>query len=230
MMDQLASVGVEFDEKSLERLFSKQVRHYESLKPPKKERAFAVEEIHIPNRPLRPWALGAINRASNPLYVLAGKKARTPGLYRQVESKTHTLRTEFLVGTNETIHSSVRVRLACKGLGLNDGAVWQAEALKKWKLVRKKEASAAVGEKSNGPDGAGKAREAIGWGPSLEEQEEVTDAGGWSWEYIGPESEAPPARRMEEERMGPYERYWLKLAGGSPSAYHFASSCTHADN
>lgn len=227
MMDQLASVGVEFDEKSLERLFNKQVRHYRSLTLPKKGRSFAVDEIHIPNWPLRPWALGAINRASNPLYALAGKKIRTPGLYRQVESKTHTIRTEFLIGTNETIHSSVRVRLACQGLGLNDCAVWKAEALEKWKLVRNKKASNDVGEKVNSVDGDGEAREAITWGPPVEEQEDVTDAGGWAWKYVGPESEAPPVRRMEEERMGPYERYWLKLAGGTPNAYHFAGSCTH---
>lgn len=226
-MDQLASVGVEFDEKSLVRLFHKQVHHYKSLVPPKKERPFAVDEILLENRPLRPWALGAINRASNPLYALAGKIVRTPGLNRQVESRTHNVRTEFLLHTNETIHSSVRVRLACKGLGLDDGSVWEAEALKKWKLVRNEKASNGAREEINGPDGEGEARGEITWGPSLDEQEDVTDAGGWHWEYVGKESDAPPERKMEEERMGPYERYWLKLAGGTPNAYHFAGTCTH---
>lgn len=234
MMDQLASIGVEFDEKSLERLFNKQTRHYESLAPPKKRMSFAVDQVDLPNRPLRPWALGAINGATNPLYALAGKKARTPGLYKQVNSKAHGVKPEFLVATNEKIHASVRVRLRCKGLGLNDSAVWEAEALKKWKLVRTGELSSGASGNGSGVDsrtssvsGKGKAREIQTWGPPLEEQEDVGDVGRWTWVYVGRERKAPPIRRMEEEGMGPYERYWLKLAGGAPNAYHFADACEH---
>lgn len=217
-MDQLSSIGVEFDEKSLDRLFKKQRHHYETLTPAKNAKPFAVDAIHIPNRPFRPWALGAINKASNPLYVLAGNRARTPGLYRQVECKTHAQKAEFLHDTNEKIHASVRVRLLCKGLGLDDCAVWEAEALKKWKLKRNKESSKSVDEDNKQVDT---------WGPPLEEQEDVPDAGHWSWVYIGKENEAPPTRIMLEERLGPYERYFLKLSGGSPNAYHFASTCEH---
>lgn len=230
MMDQLASVGVEFDEKALERLFGKQVHHYESLAPPKKKIFFAIEQVDLPNRPLRPWALGAINRATNPLYVLAGKRARTPGLYKQMNGD----RPQFLIATNEKIHPSVRVRLKCKGLGLNDGAVWKAKALKKWKLVRVGESSSGASGNGNGRssksssvDGNGSANEVETWGPPLEEQEDVGGAGRWEWVYVGPERKAPPVRRMEEERLGPYERYWLKLAGGAPNAYHFADACEH---
>lgn len=229
-MDQLASIGVEFDERALERLFGKQVRHYESLPPPKKKIFYALEHIDLPNRPIRPWALGAINRATNPLYALAGKSARTPGLYRQIKGT----KPEFLVSTNEKIHSSVRVRLRCKGLGLDDCAVWEAEALKRWKLVRNRDLSSGASENGNGVgsqtssvSGNGKAREVQTWGPPLEEQEDVGDAGRWTWVYSGPERKAPPVRRMEEESMGPYERYWLKLAGGAPNAYHFADGCDH---
>ena len=229
MMDQLASIGVEFDEKALQRLFGKQVRHYESLAPPKKKISFAIDQVDLPNRPLRPWALGAINRATNPLYVLAGKKARTPGLYKQIKGE----KPQFLVSTNEKIHSSVRVRLKCKGLGLDDCAVWEAEALKKWKLVRKGGPSSSasgngnLSSNSSSVNGNGKASEVQTWGPPLEEQEDVGEAGRWEWVYVGPERKAPPVRRMEEERLGPYERYWLKLAGGAPNAYHFADACEH---
>ncbi|SPN98373.1 uncharacterized protein DNG_01418 [Cephalotrichum gorgonifer] len=231
MMDQLASIGVEFDEKSLQRLFNKQINHYKTLVPPKKEKPFAVDQIHLPNKPIRPWALGSIHRATNPLYTLAGKAPRTPGLYKQIDGKTNTTKAEFLLDTNERIHASVRVRLACRGLGLDDGAVWEAEALKKWKLVRTKgslHGTNGAGNQqnggSNGANGNGKAKEIQTWGPPAEEQEVISDEGGWEWEYAGPERDAPPVKRMAEAKMGPYEKYWLKLAGGSPNAYHFAAA------
>lgn len=236
MMDQLASVGVEFDEKSLEKIFTRQVQHYDSLAKPspsstpsssfsrKKEQIlWAVEQIHSPNHPRRPWGLGEIKRASNPLYALAGKKARTPGLYHEVDAKTNQPKKEFLLDTNERIHPSVRVRLACKGLGLDDQGVWEAESLKKWKLVRVNPGAANNGG-TNGIDANGNAvpETTEWWGPTKVEQEDIKDAGLWAWDYVGPSGDAPPVRRLMEERLGPYERYFLKLSGGTPNSYQWA--------
>ncbi|PKS11922.1 hypothetical protein jhhlp_001217 [Lomentospora prolificans] len=234
MMDQLASVGVEFDEKALEKVFTRQVQHYDSLaksssssKRKKEQLLWAVEQIHRANHPRRPWGLGEIKRASNPLYALAGKKARTPGLYKQVDAKTNQPKKDFLMDTNERIHPSVRVRLLCKGLGLDDAAVWEAEALKKWKLKRV-DHSANGSANGNGVAGVANGNaQAVGgeeewWGPLRAEQEDIKDAGQWVWQYVGPESEAPPVRVMAEERLGPYERYFLKLSGGTPNAYKWA--------
>src|SRR5690554_3999222 len=106
MMDQLASVGVEFDEKSLHKIFHHQCTHYDSLPSPatgasksKPPRPWAVDAIRVPNTPRRPWSLGEIKRASNPLYALAGKKPRTPGLYTRVAAKARAARSEFLTDT-----------------------------------------------------------------------------------------------------------------------------------
>src|SRR5699024_6134725 len=61
---------------------------------------------------------------------------RTPGIYRQVDPKTRLERGKFLEDTNESVHSSVRVRLACEGLGLNDQSIWTCKALADWRLKR----------------------------------------------------------------------------------------------
>ncbi|CAI4211490.1 unnamed protein product [Parascedosporium putredinis] len=189
MMDQLASVGVEFDEKSLEKIFNRQVEYYDTT---------AKESP-------------SIKSTSSALYVLAGQKNRTPGVYRKTDPKTGLPTKEFLVDTNERIHPCVRVRLCCKGLGLNDSAVWDPEPLKKWKLKRVGAATATAANGNGKADAVVKV-EALGgneaWGPSKTEQEDIKDAGQWAWQYNGTEADAPPVKTLMEEKLGPYERYF----------------------
>ncbi len=72
----------------------------------------------------RPWSLGTIRAPPPSLTTLAGKTVRRPGRVLRVDETTNEDTAEPLMGTNERVHSCVRVRLACGGLGLDDNAVW----------------------------------------------------------------------------------------------------------
>ncbi|KZL84210.1 hypothetical protein CI238_11757, partial [Colletotrichum incanum] len=219
MMDQLASIGVEFNHRVLERCVQQSNSFYQSQMKQKTTLQWAMDPIYGQNHPLRPWGLGAIQETSNLLYNLAGKIVRSPGLYRQVNAETEARSGHFLKDTNERIHSSVRIRLACKGLGLNDAGVWDNPAMKKhWKLVRTK--ARYDDPVPNHP----------AWEPEEDKQEcmkhpSECEDGRWVWEYCGPEKEAPTspsARVMVEEPLGPFERHLLRLTGGTPSVYQHA--------
>lgn len=215
MMDQLASIGVEFNHLALERCVQQSKSFYHAQQKKTKGLKWAVEPIFSQNHPIRPWGLGAIQKTSNLLYTLAGKITRSPGLYRQVNPRTEIRDGPFLKDTNERIHSSVRVRLACQGLGLDDVGVWDNPALKKhWKLVRSKKAI----------------HDPVPHHPSWEPEEDRAgciqhpsqwEEGRWIWEYCGPEGLCPSGKVMVEEPLGPYERHMLKLTGGDPSVYHY---------
>lgn len=212
----MASVGVEFDRPSLGRIFENTLDFYmspeaEDLAQSRKIRQWAAEPIYDNNKPVRPWALGAIQKVSSLLYSLSGDTTRTPGMYKQVDPKTSLCKEKFLQDTNEKIHSSVRVRLACEGLGLNDGSVWNCDALSKWRLKR------AIFEYGDRDDYAG------GYDPRYRNGgEKPRSREGWIWKYVGDEGGAPKQRVMEEEPLGPYERYLLDLSGGTPNVYDFA--------
>lgn len=69
------------------------------------------------------------------MFKAAGFNLRTPGMYKKRDTVTGKVTNELLQDTNERVHSSVRVRLALGCLGLNDGEVWEAPALKaNWRL------------------------------------------------------------------------------------------------
>ncbi len=58
-------------------------------------------------------------------------------MYRKADPNTGKQTDAFLEDTNERIHSSVRIRLALEGLGLDDAAKWEAPALKgRWRLKK----------------------------------------------------------------------------------------------
>ncbi|KAG5987211.1 hypothetical protein E4U52_007800 [Claviceps spartinae] len=225
MMDQFASIGVEFDLPSLKRIIEHTDDFYEfadpqsgAMKKKKKKTKtnrrgkyiqWASDAIYERNRPFRPWSLGAIQKASGFLFSISGDTTRTPGMYRQVDPKTSQSREKFLQDTNERVHSSVRVRLACRGLGLNDKAIWTCAALADWKLKR------AIFEmddeewyNNERPHGRDRERPC---------------RGGWIWRYVGAARNAPRQRVMMEEPLGPYERYLLELTGGTPNVFEYAA-------
>jgi hypothetical protein len=213
MMDQMASVGVEFDTPSLKRVVEQTYDFYETAASQKsrtdrrKIKQWAVDQIYENNKPARPWALGSIQKAGGVFYTLSGETTRTPGLYKQVDPKTALSREKYLQDTNEKVHSSVRVRLACEGLGINDQTVWSCEALSDWKLKR------AIFEYDEKPQH-----------PRQEPYDRYRDRPsreGWIWKYVGPERDAPN-KVMAEENLGPYEQYILELSGGKPNVYEYA--------
>lgn len=230
-MDQLASVGVEFDLPSLDRIFKQSVDYYHSLqttttgtkaKSKTSLPMWAVNPIYERNHPLRPWGLGQISAKSSLMYWLSGKTARTPGLYKETDPKTRKDRDRFLQDTNERIHSSVRIRLACKGLDLNDSGVWTCPALQnKWRLKRtENKYEDPVPHHPNWEPMGGEE-------PAFIEHPGEAKMGRWVWEYAGEDFEGHPDQKqrvMVEEPLGPYERYLLKLAGGEPNVWHFAEN------
>ncbi|KAG5999701.1 hypothetical protein E4U21_006427 [Claviceps maximensis] len=221
MMDQFTSVGVEFDAPSLKRIVEQTDDFYDlsdlqngSKKSRQRQRAqWAADVIYEKNKPYRPWSLGAIQKAPGLLYSLSGDTIRTPGMYRQVDPKTAQTSEKFLQDTNERVHSSVRVRLACQGLGLNDRALWTCAALADWKLKR------AIFETDDDDDDDGpRYRDYMNLG-----RDGATTRGGWIWRYVGAERNAPSQRVMMEEPLGPYEQYLLQLTGGTPNVFEFAA-------
>ncbi|KAF7542678.1 hypothetical protein G7Z17_g11371 [Cylindrodendrum hubeiense] len=223
MMDQLASVGIEFDAPSLDRVFQQNKEYYvasATSKGKKKGLNWAIDPIYASNSPIRPWGLGAISKVTSFMYKLSGQTIRSPGLYKPTDPTTKLDADRFLMDTNERIHSSVRIRLACKGLGLNDKGVWDCPALlKSWKVKRSQE---------NFDDPVPFHPD---WDPEADQDAygHPSDCkkGRWIWEYCGDEKNAPADKKqriMVEEPLGPYERYLLKLSSGSPNVYHFADT------
>ncbi|KFA81471.1 hypothetical protein S40288_03337 [Stachybotrys chartarum IBT 40288] len=218
MMDQMASVGVEFHKPALDRILAQSVQYHKATaasNPSRRTRQWAVDPIYENNKPVRPWGLGAIQDNISLLYKLAGSTTRTPGLYKQTNPKTGREDGNFLLDTNERIHSSVRVRLACKGLGLNDGGVWEASSLSNWTLKKTTE----------------KYEDPVPRHPKWEPAQERNGTNGaqnggerWIWVYSGSQKDEPKEKVLVEEPLGPYERYCLSATGGSPNTFDFAAA------
>ena len=99
---------------------------------------WAIDPILEGNHPVRPWATGALVRAHSPIYTFSGTTARAPGMYHKLNAYDGKAFPEYLEDTCEQIHPSVRVRLAVKGLGLDDKQQWNAPALTdaRWELSK----------------------------------------------------------------------------------------------
>ncbi|KAB5517422.1 hypothetical protein GE09DRAFT_1045118 [Coniochaeta sp. 2T2.1] len=214
MMDQLASVGVEFDEATITRIFSRLESYYKTIATSNSRRAWAIQQIYETNHPIRPWGMGALLKAGSFLYTLAGYDLRTPGTYKKIDLSTGSSSHAFLEDTNERIHSSVRVRLAAGGLGLNDSGVWDCPALKgKWAPKRTDRTFF---------DPIPRTRKTWEQQRPLSGGDKDGQGGRWVWEWVGGERDAPAERMLVEEPLGPYERQLLRLASGKPNIYEFA--------
>lgn len=265
-MDQLSSVGCEFVDDALERLHARNVKYYHSLTPEKTRREklasfscgccgasqqkeplpWAAMPIFHPNKPVRPWSLHRIQAVKSPIYDLAGRVTRSPGMYRKMNPKNGRPTHAFLKDTNERIHSSVRVRLACEGLGLNDSNIWECRALvRAWRPRRVAQTfpdpiphDASWGPKANGDTGGRPSNTANGNSAlpnkaiyDADESESTTTQGSsssrelrWVWEYTGPEAGAPPVRTLVEENIGPWERHLLELSAGKVHVREYADA------
>lgn len=77
----------------------------------------------------RPWGLGQVRYPDSWVTVAAGTIVRRPGCFMRVDKATNADTEEPLLNTNERIHSSARVRLACWALGMDDRRAWTCPAL-----------------------------------------------------------------------------------------------------
>lgn len=305
MMDQLASVGVEFDEATVAHEFDQLVRYYEltnggraqirqaataetpqDITPQTMEdviararaaardnpwpsgifgwllRTFssptlhwASRDVYDPNQPTRPWAFGALLSErftfTALLYRLSGHNVRTPGMYHRLNK--YTMKTpQFLENTNERVHSSVRVRRALQGAGLNDLTRWDMPALKgHWKLHEADEPvedpippSVRTWERQDDEGRVRPAADVPPPSPPAEEnaadsrtrarnqrmrlQQPLQGRDGepphrYVWKYCGPQKQEPLVTKLFEESLGPYERELLRRAWGKePNVWQLA--------
>ncbi|KAI1417545.1 hypothetical protein F5Y13DRAFT_184885 [Hypoxylon sp. FL1857] len=258
MMDQLSSVGCEFVDDALNGLYERNVQYYQGLKPSKTNHytmrrkgllPWAAIPIFDANKPVRPWSLHSIQSVKSPIYDLAGSVTRSPGMYRKTNPRNGRPQRAFLKDTNERIHSSVRCRLACEGLGLDDSNVWKCPALlQSWRprRVSQKFSDPVPQDASWGPKDGGNTRGLNGIvngdigrvssandtpDTAIHEQEENKINGNnpskeqrWVWEYIGADGGAPYVRTLVEESIGPWERHLLALSAGKVQVCEYAEA------
>jgi len=169
---------------------------------------------------------------------MAGKTVRRPGLFMRVDEGTNEDTDEPLLRTNETIHSSVRVRLACGGLGLDDKDVWTCDSLLRddkgrqplWRLEKGSALSPAelnrmrhfVPREITLPSG----EYPKAWMYDVQEGDSA-----WRWVYegkvkgghLGAEGRVPSAAVLPEEPLcGYWERYLLGMLSGEADVWRFA--------
>ena len=99
-----------------------------------KQSRLAMERAQTSGRTARPWGMGKIHDSMTLVYHLGGSVTRTPKQYTEVNPDTLRPLTRLLQNTNETVHSSVRIRMGKNGLGYNDKGTYDSEALKGWTL------------------------------------------------------------------------------------------------
>ena len=83
----------------------------------------------------RTWGMGYIYNPFSGFETLAGKKDRTPGRYYATDYWTGKTTNRPLRKTNEHVHPSVRVRIACHGKGVADSPNYNPPAFSGFKLV-----------------------------------------------------------------------------------------------
>ncbi|TVY38665.1 hypothetical protein LSUB1_G003726 [Lachnellula subtilissima] len=211
MMDQLASIGVAFQDEVIEHIFHQNAEYYKNL--PELEgpvtKQWATKAIYDKHKPVRPWGLGKLYESETGFWRLAGSTRRTPGLIKRSDPWNGTLTDIPMKNTNERIHSCVRIRLDLEGLGFDDRSLYTCPALLGKDLWRLRQVRMDVDDpipydSSWGPPPAGR-----------------PDGLRWIWEYSGPSDEESPSERiLVEETLGPYERKLLLLNKGediSPS-------------
>ncbi|KAJ4415980.1 hypothetical protein N0V82_007005 [Gnomoniopsis sp. IMI 355080] len=200
---------------------------------------------HHPNGPYqelwtyhgRNWGLGQTRLPTNRLIRAAGTIVRRPGCFMRVDPDTNADTKEPLINTNERIHSSVRLRLACKGMDLDDKGPWPCASLLTddsheskplWRLER----GNAIDPKELGRDQAFW-REMSKKGYDGVSYETQKGDGEWRWTLqndgivkndIG-EEVSPSMRILPEEPMiGYWERHLLALTRGEVDVWRLAES------
>ncbi|KAK5655227.1 hypothetical protein OQA88_5794 [Cercophora sp. LCS_1] len=182
----------------------------------------------------RPWGLGMMRQPTSVVQAWAGKTVRRPGLAVRVDEETNEDTGEPLLGTNETIHSSVRVRLAAGGLGLDDKDTWACDSLlvgddgsPLWRL----EKGSALSDREREVLRGYRPREVTIFGGEYPEEcmyPVGEDDCAWKWVWTGKttgqgQSQIPQATVLPEEPMkGFWERYLLSLLVGEADVWKYA--------
>lgn len=83
--------------------------------------------------PLREWGLGKIHDSYTLFFRLGGAQTRTPMEHAEISRATMKPTGKMLQGTHESMHPSVRVRMALDGRGYDDKGEYESVALEDWK-------------------------------------------------------------------------------------------------
>lgn len=281
MCDQLTTVGVEFSQRRLDRLFIEGLRYnaahpypyiprssmfipkfiwtsllkyrHPAPKPwakspsicPLPSRSQTVDtadcsgEDHHPggipqqlwaDGPPRSWALGQTRYPDGWITLAAGTIVRHPGCFMRVDPDTNADTDEPLVNTDERVHSSVRVRMACQGMGMDDRRVWPCPSLLQddsgngrpvWRLEKDHAVQVARTE-----GGIGRIGYDADWEYKLEKED-----GQWRWVFDeeavvknGVGDRVKPLVKVlpEEPMVGYWERHLLALTRGKVDVWRWA--------
>ncbi|PSR80000.1 hypothetical protein BD289DRAFT_79241 [Coniella lustricola] len=164
----------------------------------------------------RPYALGQLRAPTSTLQHALGTITRHPASFHRIDEATNVpIPSEPLRNTGEAVHASVRVRLACGGLGLDDAGVWKCPGL----------STAAGGDGGGGDDGREIEDGNGGWrlvrsddddGDGDEEEEGEKSWGcqhTWRWEKA--QGEPDTVRILPEEPLhGVCEKMLLEVSKG----------------
>ena len=113
-------------------------------------------EKHIANKtPIRDWGLGKIHDSLTLFFRLGGTRTRTPSEYTAIDPRTFKSTGKRLQNTNETVHSSVRIRMGREGLGYDDKGSYASSALQGWTMYGEETApDTPIQQTAPGPMGA----------------------------------------------------------------------------
>lgn len=177
----------------------------------------------------RPWALGQTRYPTSRIQTLAGTTVRHPGLFKRVDQQTNQDTDRSLVNTNERIHSSVRIRLACRGLGMDDRDEWECEALTRapdggplWKLENR----SGLGKEEALDLRSFRPNELRYRGSEYADEVLYRLAEGdgeWRWVFRGGDKYRPYDLILPEEPVvGYWERLLLELTAGRVDVWRWA--------
>jgi uncharacterized protein (DUF2235 family) len=183
----------------------------------------------------RPWGLGKIHNSMSFLFRFGGSRIRTPGEYREqalasqhgvlfwmlwkifhhvaepFEDKHHAL--PRLMKTNETMHSSVRIRMGKNGLGYNDKGKYDSQALQGW-VMHGMETNPDTPIAINAPGQVGKMKNVV-WKKKIfpEKLEKAPSPDGLNKGKVLIEQKAGKTAtiELEEEPLGDFERQILQM-------------------
>ncbi|RVX72038.1 hypothetical protein B0A52_04636 [Exophiala mesophila] len=177
----------------------------------------------------RPWGLGKIHDSMTPFFRLGGSETRTPHEYREQESAAqhgtvlwigkkvaHQVTSIFreadtslkprLAKTNETIHSSVRIRMGRHGYGYDDKGTYASEALQGW-VMYGEETDPDTPIALDAPGLVGKMRDVV-WKKAVP-REETLDNG--KVRVVNSGADDKTTLEIPEEPLGDFEREILKM-------------------
>lgn len=187
----------------------------------------------------RPWGLGQTREAGDWVQSIPGRAVRQPGFFKRTDTETNKPTSDPLINTNERIHSSVRIRLACGGLSLDDAKRWTCHSLREckspkdengrplWRLENESglKASEISALKTFLPN------ELSAWKSEYAEENKSlysvkSQDGQWRWKFRENSRffEGIPHEKIlpEEPMVGYWERYLLNLTVGQRDVWRWA--------